>query len=417
MKKIITSLALIQVSLILFGQIVADHRAVDRYDDIPQQYIDKVKKMLVFVGGESHASGYRHGLDILEQYDSKFQVLTYTTEPPPSHSVLYLRFGQLFNLGEQIYTSSSYRATLKSVIKSYNDSGNPFDVAGFGWCYDMTWVNPPGGTEDPVYKVRWAGTSEGGPDGDMRWGLDSDDEALTGNSVCMDTYLNAIIDYNQYFVNQNIPTTMVFTTGPVDGYSGTENGFQREIKHNYIRSFVAENSNRILFDYADILCWNNDGEKYVVNWNDDGTIRPHAQIHPDNQKNYDNSWHIIASNDDDGDHIGEVGALRLAKAMWWLLARMAGWDDELSSAVNDADDTIVDEPKVSFDSRQLIIDSPDLYMNGQIEIFNSLGSLVETKHISNDINYFDTGRLSSGLYFVVLSKDNNRVVSKVALSR
>jgi hypothetical protein len=25
-------------------------------------------------------------------------------------------------------------------------------------------------------------------------------------------------------------------------------------------------------------------------------------------------------------HIGTVGALRLGKAMWWMLARIAGWD-------------------------------------------------------------------------------------------
>lgn len=29
---------------------------------------------------------------------------------------------------------------------------------------------------------------------------------------------------------------------------------------------------------------------------------------------------------EDGDHIGRIGALRVAKAMWWMLARIAGWD-------------------------------------------------------------------------------------------
>ena len=29
---------------------------------------------------------------------------------------------------------------------------------------------------------------------------------------------------------------------------------------------------------------------------------------------------------EDGDHIGEAGALRLGKALWWMLARMSGWD-------------------------------------------------------------------------------------------
>jgi hypothetical protein len=35
---------------------------------------------------------------------------------------------------------------------------------------------------------------------------------------------------------------------------------------------------------------------------------------------------------EDGDHIGERGALRLAKAMWWMLARIAGWEPEGPSA-------------------------------------------------------------------------------------
>ncbi|MBK7480423.1 MAG: Ig-like domain-containing protein [Bacteroidales bacterium] len=41
---------------------------------------------------------------------------------------------------------------------------------------------------------------------------------------------------------------------------------------------------------------------------------------------YNASWAIVDENDADGDHIGEVGALRLAKALWWMLARIAGWD-------------------------------------------------------------------------------------------
>jgi hypothetical protein len=39
---------------------------------------------------------------------------------------------------------------------------------------------------------------------------------------------------------------------------------------------------------------------------------------------------ITSANYGKGDlgHIGSDGALRLAKAMWWMLARIAGWDGE-----------------------------------------------------------------------------------------
>jgi hypothetical protein len=112
-----------------------------------------------------------------------------------------------------------------------------------------------------------------------------------------------------------------FTTGPVDGNSGNENGYQREIKHQSIRDYVLEDSTRVLLDYADILCWNDANEQHTSSWN--GQTYP--QIHPDNQLDYDASWNMISAVED-GDHIGEVGALRLGKALWWMLARIAGWD-------------------------------------------------------------------------------------------
>jgi len=37
---------------------------VDKYDDIPQYYIDEVKKMLVDIAGESHSAGYRNGMNL-----------------------------------------------------------------------------------------------------------------------------------------------------------------------------------------------------------------------------------------------------------------------------------------------------------------------------------------------------------------
>ena len=59
----------------------------------------------------------------------------------------------------------------------------------------------------------------------MRWGLDSDDQALTGNRVCMDTYLEAIESYILYCKENSYPTTWVFTTGPVDYHGGRKMDF------------------------------------------------------------------------------------------------------------------------------------------------------------------------------------------------
>ena len=143
----------------------------------------------------------------------------------------------------------------------------------------------------------------------------------------MDTYIDAMHQFIAYCKKNNFRTRIVFSTGAVDGNQGTESGFQREIKNQYIRDYVKKNEEIFLFDYADILVHNDKGELYTVIWYDNGNPRPHQQIHPDNLKDYDNTFNIIERElDKIEDHIGEVGALRLAKAMWWMLARLSGWD-------------------------------------------------------------------------------------------
>ena len=65
-------------------RIIADHTVVDRYDDIPEYYVEKVKKMLVWGAGMSHSLGYQHGLNLLEKFNPIYQVTTYLGDPPPS---------------------------------------------------------------------------------------------------------------------------------------------------------------------------------------------------------------------------------------------------------------------------------------------------------------------------------------------
>jgi uncharacterized repeat protein (TIGR01451 family) len=141
----------------------------------------------------------------------------------------------------------------------------------------------------------------------------------------MDTYLSATQTYIDHCADNGYDTKVFFTTGPVEGGwtpdDPNENRYQRYLKHEHIRDYVRARSDAILFDYADILTWNDDGEQRTMSWEDHGG-RVHAipYIHSDNMLQLDGSPHV-----EDGDHIGERGALRLAKAMWWMLARMAGW--------------------------------------------------------------------------------------------
>lgn len=300
------------------SQIIADHTVVDKFNDIPQTYIDEVKKMMVWFAGESHAYGYRAGLAELEAINSTYDVTQIWGFPEYSPTSLRVVAWPTEGIGEKDwYTWKAYEPgsmpassnTFKNYIATQVNNNNPISVMGFAWCWDGTSENGPTATADPILGVHWWGASDGGPDGNRPWGLDAADQSVTGNRVCMDTYLSATEDYISYVTENHYPTKIVFTTGPVDSFTG-ENGYQQHLKYQKIREYVASDANRILFDYADILCYDDNGNRTTTTWN--GHVYP--IITPTNLGSADIG------------HIGAAGRLRLAKAQWWLLARIAGWD-------------------------------------------------------------------------------------------
>lgn len=313
------------ISIIQYGQIIADHTIVDRYDDIPQQWIDVVKTMWVTNPGESHAAATRQGLSDLEALNSRFQVIIRTTGTPDSYRTNELRFsgvtwgdfshatGWIYNCGEEDwFTNSTGRARTKAGITYCNTHSLDLAAIGFGWCYDDSHTGSISSTTDPVFGCRWYGRSLESPSGSRSWGLDAADQAITGNVVSLDTYLAATQEYIDYCNTQGYETKVYFTTGPVEPtYYVGEAGYQASLKHQRIRDYVKSDPTRILFDYADILCYD-DGSEVIATSTWNGHIFPVIT-----QTNY---------GDASLGHIDSPGALRLAKAMWWMLARIAGWD-------------------------------------------------------------------------------------------
>ncbi len=395
MKKLLF-IILITGNIFIYGQnIIIDHTAVDLYEEIPQQYIDSIKKMWVSLAGESHSSGYRKGLQFLENIDSIYDVSVMESGTPESATNEHLRFSRAtwgttsqatrwrYGYGEaDWYTSNAAIEHTKEHLTYCDTAGFTLDAFGFGWCWDMTWQNGVGGTIDPEFQVRWAGASEGGPQGSMRWGLDAEDSILTGNSVCMDNYINATMQYIQYCKDNGYKTKVFFTTGPVDGGGNTgESGYQRYLKHQYIRQFVLNNDNLILFDYADILTWGDDGEHNLITWTDyAGVEQTFPYIHPDNMLD------LAGTYAEDGDHIGERGALRMAKAMWYMLARMSGWEGVVNEYIT--------KTNIS------ICEGDSLIVNGA---YQKVGGI-----------YYDTLQASDGLDSIIIS--NLTVNSRYELS-
>ena len=269
--SIVFILMIIFVNNNLWGQpIIADHNAVSEFDQIPDFWINEVKKMLITIPGESHGRGYMYGLVLLEGIDSKYAVNITWEGEPEAQTETHLRAVRTYRNnsnrwseagGEEDFFTSSSAVTMMQNNLDYmrNTLDNPISLFMFGWCWDMTWHNGPGGELDPEYFLHWAGSSEGGPEGDERWGLDSDDYALTNNSVSMDNYIDAVVSYNSH----DPLTITAFSTGPADNHTSNETGYQRFVKHQYIRNYVNSHPNSVLFDYTDILSHNEDGEQFI----------------------------------------------------------------------------------------------------------------------------------------------------------
>ena len=284
MKKILLFLISVQFSLVQYGQIIADHTVVDKYDDIPQEYINKVKEMWLSYAGESHSIAIRTGLINLETANPAYAVSVKEVGIPDAYTTSNLRAsratwgdlshitGWIYSYGEEDwYTSAAAISQTKTGLRYYNTTGPILNAFGLGWCWD-----PAEGADDMV------------------------------------TYLNATQQYIDYCITNGYPTKIFFTTGPVDGSNATgEVGYNKYLAYEAIRDYVALDATRILFDYADILCYDN------------GSATP-------NTTTWSGHVYPIITNTNLGSgtigHIGSVGALRLAKATWWMLARIAGWD-------------------------------------------------------------------------------------------
>lgn len=268
----------------LYGQIVADHTVVSKFSDIPQSYIDLVKKMWVSYAGASHSAGVRAGANLLEASYPAYQVNVTESGTPEAYTDQHLRLscatwgnynnssGWIYSYGQEDWFTTSQAITrTKAGITYCNTSGPALAAIGFGWCWDPEMI---------------------------------------GSYIT--TYLDATQQYVDYCTTNNYSTKVFFTTGPVDLMNATgELGYNKYLAYQAIRTYVAADPARIFFDYADILCYDDNGSLTTTTWN--GHTYP--IITPNN----------VGDGNGTG-HIAPAGQLRLAKAMWWMLARMAGWE-------------------------------------------------------------------------------------------
>jgi hypothetical protein len=144
-------------------------------------------------------------------------------------------------------------------------------------------------------------------------------QVSSATAADINTYLNLMNQLEQDFPN----VTFVYMTGHLDGSGETGN---LHLRNEQIRNYAMAN-NKVLFDFADIESYDPDGN-YFLN-------RGARDTCAYNGGNWAVEWcaanpgsPLCTSCINDCAHSEDSNCNLKARAFWWMLARIAGWDGD-----------------------------------------------------------------------------------------
>jgi hypothetical protein len=147
-------------------------------------------------------------------------------------------------------------------------------------------------------------------------------QVSTATEADITTYLDLMSSLENDYKN----VSFVYMTGHLDGSGLTGN---LHLRNEQIRSYC-KNNNKILFDFADIECYNPDavyfGDKKPTDGcaydsNGDGNQEGNWATEWQNSHTVGTDWYDCSSA-----HSQPLNANQKAYAAWWLWSRLAGWD-------------------------------------------------------------------------------------------
>lgn len=254
--------------------IIIDHTCTD-LSKIPDYWIEQAKAQLrLSYGHTSHGSQPVSGMDVLMTDPSNGGLYDFNKNGAIVSNTLslddYTPSGDLGHNGDTAWADRT-----RTYLDSSSGTGSTRNVVVWSWC---------GGVSD--------NTEEG-----------------------INAYLDAMDQLEQDYPD----ITFVYMTGHLDG-TGIDGDLN--VYNNQIRDYCIAH-NKVLFDFADIESYDPDGNYFLDQGADDGC-------------NYDSgNWANEWCNAHAGDplcascscaHSEALNCNLKARAFWWMLARLAGWD-------------------------------------------------------------------------------------------
>ena len=252
--------------------IIIDHNCTD-LSEIPYSWIEEAQEQIkVHYAHTSHGGQLIAGLQMIESSDRQYNVSRGSSALPDVEGALCIFDGQegdTYVSPEKYWNSSAGIAATQAVL----DHNPEINVSMWSWCCQQTYNS----------------------------------EAETQKYLDTMSALEA----------KNPNVTFVYMTGNAQAWHGhhsyqsDKDGYNRYLRNEQIREYCKQHD-KVLFDFADIDCWYN-GEMATSEYN--GKVFPREHDH------YNKSQQ---------GHTSEENCLNKGKAVWWLVARLAGWNDQPS---------------------------------------------------------------------------------------